>query len=47
MIATGTGLAPFRGFLQERLALAKAKTGKTLGPAALVVGCKNKAELLL
>uniref|UniRef100_A0A7S0FDS6 NADPH--hemoprotein reductase n=1 Tax=Pyrodinium bahamense TaxID=73915 RepID=A0A7S0FDS6_9DINO len=46
MVATGTGLAPFRGFMQERLALAKANNC-SLGPAALIVGCKNKAELLL
>jgi cytochrome P450/NADPH-cytochrome P450 reductase len=37
MIATGTGLSPFRGFLQERAAQgAKAK----LGPALLVYGCR-------
>lgn len=37
MIATGTGLSPFRGFLQERAAQgAKAK----LGPALLIYGCR-------
>ena len=37
MIATGTGLSPFRGFLQERAAQgANAK----LGPALLIYGCR-------
>lgn len=37
MIAAGTGIAPFRGFIQERAAQLAA--GRTLAPALLFYGC--------
>ncbi|KAF1937047.1 NADPH-cytochrome P450 reductase-like protein, partial [Clathrospora elynae] len=39
MIAAGTGLAPFRGFIQERAAQLAA--GRSLAPAILFYGCRD------
>lgn len=39
LIAAGTGLAPFRGFIQERAAMLGA--GRKLAPAVLLFGCRH------
>ncbi|KAJ1552080.1 hypothetical protein HK405_012755, partial [Cladochytrium tenue] len=42
MVAAGSGVAPFRGFVQERAAMAAA--GRKVGRALLYYGCRGREE---
>jgi cytochrome P450/NADPH-cytochrome P450 reductase len=42
MIGAGTGIAPYRGFLQARAAMKLC--GQTVGPALLFQGCRHPAQ---
>lgn len=43
MLANGSGIAPFRGFVQERATLIR-EGGKTLAPALLFAGCRRAGK---
>jgi NADPH-ferrihemoprotein reductase len=44
MIGPGAGLAPFRGFLQEKEFLHESKTNTTFGETTLLFGCRKRTS---
>lgn len=44
MIGAGTGLAPFRGFIQERAKIIELNKETNLGRAVLFMGCRSATE---
>jgi NADPH-ferrihemoprotein reductase len=44
-VAAGTGIAPYLGFLRERIHLVK-RRGVAVGPAFLYYGCRHEAQLM-
>lgn len=44
MVGPGTGLAPFRGFIQDRQADRKTGDTTAIGPMAMFFGCRSKAQ---
>ncbi|CAF4344452.1 unnamed protein product, partial [Rotaria sordida] len=44
MIAAGTGIAPFRGFIQERVA--QFVCGREIGRTILYYGCRSDDDFL-
>lgn len=43
LVAAGTGIAPFRGFLQERAQMAQV-SNQEIGPVLLVFGCRDPEQ---
>lgn len=44
MFAAGTGVAPFRGFLEERAVLSSLKPGLKMARAVLFLGCRSQTK---